>query len=321
MELRALSSEDKSAIKSELKDMPMDDLVATHRRLHQWAARGNLLSGFTKQDMEWLHNAVEAELRRRAKEDDREPPESSPLEWGRSDPEESESGDDERWIPSTVKKIIAAAKKKKRTSLGDIERRFISGELRAQGEGDDRRIIGYAAVFNSLSEDLGGWKEMIEPGAFADTILADDIRGLYNHQPTMVLGRNKAGTLILVEDEVGLRYEIIPPDTSYARDLLVSIDRGDVNQSSFGFAVPRGGDVWIDPTESQPFPIRKVRKAKLFDVSPATFPAYPVTSVAVRDIAAQLLASAGRATGEDADPEPARRLALRKRQLELVERL
>jgi HK97 family phage prohead protease len=216
----------------------------------------------------------------------------------------------------------AAKKAKKRDGGEDIERRFFNGELRAQGEGDDRRIIGYAAVFNSLSEDLGGWKEMIEPGAFTDTILVDDVRGLYNHQPTMVLGRNRAGTLILVEDEVGLRYEIIPPDTSYARDLLVSIDRGDVNQSSFGFAVPRGGDVWIDPTESQPFPIRKVRKAKLFDVSPATFPAYPVTSVAVRDMAAQLLASAGRATGKDADSErTARRLARMKRQLELVERL
>lgn len=212
-------------------------------------------------------------------------------------------------------------KKKNQEIGGEIERRFFIGELRAQGEGDERRIIGYAAVFNSLSEDLGGWKEMIEPGAFADTILADDIRGLYNHEPTMVLGRNKAGTLVLVEDEIGLRYEIIPPDTSYARDLVISIDRGDVNQSSFGFKVPRDGEDWIDPTESQPFPIRKLRKVKLFDVSPVTFPAYPVTSVAVRDMAQQL-ALAGRATGEGADPErAARRLALRKRQLELVERL
>lgn len=200
-----------------------------------------------------------------------------------------------------------------------IERRFFRGELRAQGEGDERHIIGYAAVFNSLSEDLGGWKEMIEPGAFANTIQVDDVRGLYNHEPTMVLGRNKAGTLILVEDEIGLRYEIIPPDTSYSRDLMVSIDRGDVNQSSFGFNVPKGGDDWIDPTDSQPFPIRILREVKLFDVSPVTFPAYPVTSVAVRDMAQHL---AGRATSQETDLERAAgRLALRKRRLELVSKL
>jgi HK97 family phage prohead protease len=319
MELRALSSEDKSAIKSELKNMPMDDLVATHRRLHQWAAQGNVLSGFTKQDMEWLHNAVEAELRQRAKEDDREPPEPSPLEWGRSDPEESEGGDDERWLPKTVKKIIALAKKKKRSSGGDVERRFISGELRAVDNDGQRSIVGYAAVFNQLSEDLGGFREIVLPGAFTNALEAD-VRALFNHDPSQILGRTTAGTLVLSEDDIGLRYEISPPDTQYAKDLLVSIDRGDVAESSFSFRAVE--ESWRNPTESQPLPVRILHEVNLFDVSPATFPAYPTTSAQVRDVAAWLLASAGRATGEDADPErAARRLALRKRQLELVERL
>lgn len=318
MELRALSSEDKSAIKSELKDMPMDDLVATHRRLHQWAKQGNILSGFTKQDMEWLHNAVEAELRRRAEEDDREPAEPTPLEWGRS--EEAGEVEDDRHLPKAVQKIIAMAKKKKRASLGDVERRFISGELRAVEKDGQRSIVGYAAVFNQLSADLGGFREIVLPGAFTNALEADDVRALYNHDPNMILGRTSAGTLDLSEDDIGLRYEITPPDTQYARDLIVSIDRGDVAESSFSFRAIE--ESWRNPTGDQPLPVRILHEVKLFDVSPATFPAYPTTSAQVRDMAAQLLASAGQATGQDVDPErAARRLALRKRQLELIERL
>lgn len=229
----------------------------------------------------------------------------------------------------------------------DLERRFLRGELRAQGEGKDRRILGYAAVFNSLSEDLGGWKEMIEPGAFKNSILKDDVRGLYNHDVNLVLGRTKAGTLVLVEDEIGLRYEIIPPETSYAGDLLVSIDRGDVDQSSFGFRTIE--EAWRHPTEEQPFPIRLLREVKLYDVSPVTFPAYPVTSVTVRDMVKQMIirqatdeAAVGGPPATPSTPSgcpgdgcpgdqpspsagegaqgPAGRLALRRRRLQLIEK-
>lgn len=201
---------------------------------------------------------------------------------------------------------------------GIIERRFLVRELRAQGEGDDLRIIGYAAVFNSLSEDLGGWKEMIEPGSFVRTINEDDVRGLNNHEPSMVLGRNKVGTLVLVEDEIGLRYEIIPPDTSYAQDLLISIKRGDVDQSSFSFKAIE--ERWRNPTEEQPLPIRILSEVRLYDVSPVTFPAYPVTTVAVRSMAQQL-ALTGRATGGAAGDQPGGRLAVMRRRLELLTRL
>jgi HK97 family phage prohead protease len=198
-----------------------------------------------------------------------------------------------------------------------IERRFFRGELRAEGEGTEQRIIGYAAPFNSLSEDLGGWREIIEPGAFSET-LEDDIRALFNHDPNLVLGRNKAGTLSLLEDDMGLRYEILPPDTQYARDLATSIKRGDVDGSSFAFRAIE--ESWINPTSEQPLPVRRLHVVRLFDVSPVTFPAYPVTSVAVRDMAQQL-ALAGRATGQAGGGVAVGRLALRRRRLELLEKL
>lgn len=200
--------------------------------------------------------------------------------------------------------------------MSELERRFIKYQLRAQGEGEARRIIGYAAVFNSLSEDLGGFREIIMPGAFTDT-LTGDIRSLFNHEPSLILGRTISQTLALEEDEIGLRYEVSPPDTQYARDLIISIDRGDVDQSSFMFRVIE--ESWRHPDASNPLPTRILHQVELFDVSPVTFPAYPTTSVGVRDMAKLLLA--GGATGEQAAAELAGRLALKRRRLELLEKL
>ncbi len=181
-----------------------------------------------------------------------------------------------------------------------IERRYFASELRAEGgEGEPRRIVGYGAVFNSLSEDLGGFREMIMPGAFASAIAEDDVRALFNHDASLVLGRNRAGTLRLSEDELGLRYEIDPPDTQYARDLLVSLDRGDVDQSSFGFMAVE--ESWRSPTEEQPLPIRMLHQVRLFDVSPVTFPAYHATSVSARALDKAIRVAAGRATGASED--------------------
>ena len=167
-------------------------------------------------------------------------------------------------------------------AAGDVERRFLRCEVRAvDGEDGERRIEGYAAVFEQESEDLGGWREVIMPGAFADAV-SDDVRALFNHDPSLILGRTVSGTLDLAEDERGLRYAIQPPDTRYAQDLLVSLERGDVDQSSFGFRVIE--DRWIQPTDERPYPVRVLHKVTLFDVSPVTFPAYPTTTVAVRSM-------------------------------------
>jgi HK97 family phage prohead protease len=139
-------------------------------------------------------------------------------------------------------------------------------------------IVGYAAKFNIRSQDLGGFVEQIDP-CFFDGVLNDDTKGLINHDPNLILGRNKAGTLKLSVDEFGLRYEINPPDTTYARDLLISMKRGDINQSSFAFAVDyeNNGDFW-EYDEANDLYIRTLLKAKrLYDVSPVTYPAYEQT--------------------------------------------
>ena len=157
------------------------------------------------------------------------------------------------------------------------ERRAYDFELRIDKE--NRKLTGHAAVFDV--EGDGGWfREKIARGAFADSIQVDDVRALWNHDANYVLGRNRAGTLKLSEDERGLFIEIDPPDTQFARDLLVSIERGDVSQMSFGFQTVR--DSWERSTEGNNQDVRTLEKVKLYDVSPVTFPFYPETDVAVR---------------------------------------
>lgn len=145
-------------------------------------------------------------------------------------------------------------------------------------DGEQRRIEGYAAVFGSLSVEMWGFRERIAPGAFAASIEADDIRALWQHNREVVLGRTKAGTLRLDEDSNGLRVEIDAPDTQGGRDAVVSIGRGDVDQMSFGFRVLE--DAWDEDGEGQL--IRTLKKVKLYEVSPVTFPAYQATTVSVR---------------------------------------
>lgn len=160
-----------------------------------------------------------------------------------------------------------------------MERRnFPVAELRADAEA--RKIIGHAAVFNREA-DMGFFREMIEPGAFVDSIKEDDVRALFNHDPSVVLGRNRAGTLKLSEDERGLAVEIDPPDTQTARDLMTVINRGDVNQMSFAFITLN--EEWRRGEEP---PLRILKRVQLFDVSAVTFPAYPQTDVALRSLEA-----------------------------------
>jgi HK97 family phage prohead protease len=166
-------------------------------------------------------------------------------------------------------------------SFSLMERRaFPALELRAAVPEAETRphIIGHAAVFNSLSEMLWGFREMIAPGAFRDAILVSDVRALLNHEPSFVLGRKKNGTLKLWEDERGLAIDIDPPETQWANDLLVSIGRGDIDQMSFGFTV--GEDRWEEIDGEMRRTILRVDE--LFDVSPVTFPAYPETDAALR---------------------------------------
>lgn len=163
-----------------------------------------------------------------------------------------------------------------------VERRAFVAELRVSKEADKPVLRGHAAVFDQLSADLGGFREKIAKGAFLEAIAEDDVRALFNHDSNIVLGRNKAGTLRLSEDKTGLLVEIDPPDTQAARDLMVSIERGDISQMSFGFTVKLGGQVWEEQEDGSY--IRTITEARLFDVSPVTFPAYPQTDIAVREM-------------------------------------
>lgn len=163
-----------------------------------------------------------------------------------------------------------------------FERRaFAAQEFRVDTTGTVPKLRGHAAVFDQLSEDLGGFREKIAPGAFANSITQDDVRALFNHDANFVLGRNKSGTLRMVEDETGLQVEIDQPDTQLGRDIITSVARGDITQMSFGFTTIR--DAWAKIENEW---VRTLLEVKLYDVSPVTYPAYPQTDVAVRSLQA-----------------------------------
>ncbi|MBD2810495.1 HK97 family phage prohead protease [Xenorhabdus sp. Vera] len=170
--------------------------------------------------------------------------------------------------------------------MRDRELRCYPGEVRADTpEGQPTRIVGYGSVFNSRSEPLWGFREIIKPGAF-DEVLNDDVRGLFNHDPNFILGRSTSGTLSLSVDDKGLRYDITAPDTQTIRDLVLApMQRGDITQSSFAFRVARDGEEWYEDEEG--IVIREIhRVARLHDVSPVTYPAYQETDSAVRSMQA-----------------------------------
>lgn len=142
-------------------------------------------------------------------------------------------------------------------------------------------LMGHAAKFGVLSEDLGGFREKISREAFRNTLANGDCRALVNHDSRLVLGRVSNGTLKLREDQQGLACEIQLPNTSYARDLVESIRRGDINGMSFGFRVKR--DDWNQEGLET---VRTLKDVELLDVSPVTYPAYPQTDVAMRSLRA-----------------------------------
>lgn len=177
---------------------------------------------------------------------------------------------------------------------GRNETRIHSHEIRMSGEGNERNFVGMAALYNSESQDLGGFIEIIEPGFFDEAIENSDVRCLVNHDPNQLLGRTSSGTLELTLTDEGLGYNCTNPGTSFANDLAISVDRGDVRESSFGFTVKseyygddEDGDRWEFGPDGiwRRFLIPNGCK-RIFDVSPVTYPAYPQTSVAQRSLQA-----------------------------------
>jgi len=155
-----------------------------------------------------------------------------------------------------------------------MERRFVTSEFEVRADGDYQvRIYGYAYKFGVKSQDLGGFRERVAPGAGAESARVDDVRALVDHESRLVLGRTRSGTLMLSEDSTGLHYEVIADRRqSYVKDLVIALERGDITQSSFAFKVNPGGDSWtLDEDE---MPLRTLTSIRLYDVSPVTYPAY-----------------------------------------------
>jgi HK97 family phage prohead protease len=172
---------------------------------------------------------------------------------------------------STLTKVDGAEVRSKENL---VEQRSYNSETRAV---EGRTVEGYASVFNSMSEDLGGFREIILPGAFKNA-LNDDIRALYNHDSNYLLARTASGTLEVKEDDKGLYYRFEMPNTSYGNDLLELYKRGDLTQSSFGFTVDK--DSWRLEDGQHVRYIESV--SSLFDVSAVVFPAYASASSGLR---------------------------------------
>lgn len=157
-----------------------------------------------------------------------------------------------------------------------LERRALTAPLEVRDDG--QTVAGYAAVFNSETDIGGAFREKIAPGAFSPS-LNGDVRALWNHDTGQVIGRTKAGTLRLNEDDHGLAVEIDLPDTQAGRDLRENMRLGNVDGMSFGFRVTK--QEW---DETGAIPLRTIQEVELFEVSAVTFPAYEDTEIALRSL-------------------------------------
>lgn len=166
----------------------------------------------------------------------------------------------------------------KKNRMDHRQVRSIASNFKTREDGEEKRIEGYFAVFNSVYEITPDMTESIAAGAFANT-LDGDVRALIDHETMYVLGRNQAGTLELREDDKGLWGSIlINPNDQDAMNLYSRVERGDVNQCSFGFEILSEETDFRDDGTIH-FTIKEVR---LHEVSVCTFPAYAETSVQAR---------------------------------------
>jgi len=178
----------------------------------------------------------------------------------------------------------------------DIERRYVGEhnrstypidgfhlEIRAAGDGK-RHIAGYGAVFGRMSRNLGGFVERVAPHAFQQSAL-EGFPGVvcrYNHDSNVLLGTIGARTLELRTDQVGLFYDVLPPQSR--GDITELVERGDVRHSSFAFRCLPGGDEWA-VTDDTNYPQRTLVGVETVDVAPVVTPAYADSSAGLRSLA------------------------------------
>ena len=195
-----------------------------------------------------------------------------------------------------------------------IERRFMTSELRAAQE--SREIVGYFATFNSMSLDLGGFREIIRPGAFTRSLKEQpDVKCFWQHDTSLVLGRTTPGTLELEEDERGLRFKLTPPNSPLGQNALESVRRGDVTSCSFGFncvndRVTKQEDGTV---------LRELFDVDLFEGSLVTYPAFPASSAEVRSDVLARITELNREQSVEPEYDPAADPDLRLRMLRLRE--
>lgn len=172
---------------------------------------------------------------------------------------------------------------KNKNEINKNEIRNINIEISHVEKRDDApdKLSGYAIVFNVLSEPIFGlFKERVMPEALEKTLKNDDQLCLWGHDSMYVLGRKSANTLDLRVEDKGLYFEVTPPNTNWARDLVESVHRGDINQMSFGFKVFE--ERWIQDKETikeHGMPIREILGINLYEISIVSFPAYSQSSV------------------------------------------
>lgn len=196
-------------------------------------------------------------------------------------------------------------------------------EIRADDAEGKRRVTGYAAVFDSISEPIGGvFREVIRPGAFRKSLQESDVLAFWNHDTGEVLGRRANGTLFLEEDAHGLRFTLDMPDTARGRDAYELIKRGDVQNMSFGFTAIKDEAALTEDGEL----LRVVREAQLYEISPVTWPAYRATEVEARGLVTEreLMIPATEGEGEPGTSAthsdgPEVELEHKRRQLQLME--
>ncbi len=210
--------------------------------------------------------------------------------------------------------------------MSDAERRFASQfnegkdmPVQVRTASEEKRIGGYAAMFERMSQNLGGFKERIAPGAFNYSRSQGwpGVLARYNHDDDRLLGTSGSGRLEMDVDSVGLRYEIkINEEDRSALDVYARVAVGDVRQSSFAFIADQ--DEW--DTDDTGFPRRTLLSTRLIDVAPVNTPAYLDTSVGTRGLAQETRSIGGALIGAgaafeslakkfDASPDEVRALA------------
>lgn len=185
--------------------------------------------------------------------------------------------------------------KKKTPNTASKEVRTITHEVRMEGEGDTRKVFGYAAKYGTESSPMFDFRtgemfvEVIEDGFFDNVINDPETRALLNHDQNHVLARN-GKTMTITSDETGLRYEFTPPNTTAGNDLKENLRLGNIDQSSFAFSITaQTGEEWRS-VENRSDGVKYIRTlkrggaSKLYDVSPVTYPAYPDATVALRSL-------------------------------------